>query len=184
MWPGNSSPSEIRGRGECRMPSGTRSLACRKRPSRTRVFTARHRKTPGIPARNGFNSLYALSPAIACCHRRLRIRVLSSPVGPTSLRRLDASCGRQDHTISPSASASFVLRSILKLTGDLNVHPARPCHGHARRCRVHRISSRVSDDRDTPLIWNETAVTIGRLEHKGNRNIFRYGAGQPKSHQI
>ena len=106
--------------------------------------------------RNGFNSLYALSPAIACCHRRLRIKVLSSPVGPTSLRRLDASCGRQDHTISPSASAPFVLRSIPKLTGDLNVHPALPCPGHARRCRVHRISSRVSDDRDTPLIWNET----------------------------
>jgi len=123
---GNLRPK--RGRGECRMPSGTRSLACRKRPSRTRVFTARHRKTPGIPARNGFNSLYALSPAIAYCHRRLRIKVLSSPVGPTSLRRLDASCGRQDHTISPSASAPFVLRSILKLTGDLNVHPALPCH--------------------------------------------------------
>ena len=53
---------------------------------------------------------------------------MSSPVGPTSLRRLDASCGRQDHTISPSASASFVLRAIPKLTGDLNVHPALPCH--------------------------------------------------------
>jgi hypothetical protein len=39
----------------------------------------------------------------------------------------------------------------------LNVHPAVPSPGHARRCRVHRISSRVSDDRDTPLIWNETS---------------------------
>jgi hypothetical protein len=36
-----------------------------------------------------------------------------------------------------------------------------PCQpGHARRCRVHRIAFRVSDDRDTPLIWNETAVII------------------------
>jgi hypothetical protein len=53
-----------------------------------------------------------------------------------------------------------------------------PCYplGHARRCRVHRISSRVSDDRETPLIWNETALTIDQLEQKGNRNIFRYGA--------
>jgi len=64
MRPGccqNRTPRENRGRGECRMPSGTRSLACRKRPSRTRVFTARHRKTPGIPARNGFTA-YTRSP--------------------------------------------------------------------------------------------------------------------------
>jgi hypothetical protein len=36
-------------------------------------------ETPGIPARNGFNSLYALSPAIACCHRRLRIKGFVEP---------------------------------------------------------------------------------------------------------
>jgi hypothetical protein len=36
---------------------------------------------------------------------------------------------RQDHTTSPSASARFVKRA----------------------ARVHRISSRVRDDRDTPL---------------------------------
>ena len=31
---------------------------------------------------------------------------------------------------------------------------------HAQRCRVHRISSRVRDDRDTPLVWDETAALI------------------------
>jgi hypothetical protein len=109
---------------------------------------------------------------------------LSSPVGPTSLRRLDASLRRQDHTTSPSASASFVLRAIRQLTGasqcaSCPVHHALPCHGHARRCRVHRISSRVSDDRDTPLMWNETAVTIIDLNKKGTGIFFAMGLDSP-----
>src|SRR3981081_2397316 len=29
-----------------------------------------------------------------------------------------------------------------------------------QRCRVHRIPPRVRDDRDTPLVWDETAVVI------------------------
>ena len=31
---------------------------------------------------------------------------------------------------------------------------------HAQRCRVHRIPPRVRDDRDTPLVWDETAAVI------------------------
>ena len=31
---------------------------------------------------------------------------------------------------------------------------------HAQHCCVHRISSRVRDDRDTPLVWDETAAVI------------------------
>jgi hypothetical protein len=30
----------------------------------------------------------------------------------------------------------------------------------AQRCRVHRIPPRVRDDRDTPLVWDETAALI------------------------
>ena len=41
---------------------------------------------------------------------------------------------RQDHTTSPSAS-----------------HAIRQ-----KRIRVHRIPPRVRDDRDTPLMWDET----------------------------
>jgi hypothetical protein len=51
---------------------------------------------------------------------------------------LTPASGRQDHTTSPSASAPFV-----KGTN-----------------RVHRIPSRVRDDRDTPLVWDETARFI------------------------
>src|SRR5674476_1481614 len=55
-----------------------------------------HRKSPGIPARNGFTAYVALSPAIGLsCHRRLR---KSLPANLTPASR------RQDHTILPSAS--------------------------------------------------------------------------------
>jgi hypothetical protein len=35
-----------------------------------------------------------------------------------------------------------------------SIRPATP--RHAQRCRVHRIPPRVRDDRDTPLVWDET----------------------------
>src|SRR5258708_28339556 len=44
---------------------------------------------------------------------------------------------------------------------------------HAQRCRVHRISSRVRDDRDTPLLWDETAAVIKFiLVCAGQRKFF------------
>ena len=59
---------------------------------------------------------------------------------------------------------------------------ACPANGdHARYRRVHRISSRVCDDRETPLVWDETNVDVGCFEQKGNRNIFWYGAGQVRN---
>ncbi len=62
--------------------------------------------------RNGFTAYAALSPATnSSCHRRLRIKVCRSPVGPTRLRRLGISNGCQDHTVLPYAPASFVLRA-------------------------------------------------------------------------
>jgi hypothetical protein len=85
------------------------------------------------------------------------------------LRSLDISNGCQDHTTSPYtatfdiASASHVLPSeVLKkaLKRRSSCAPDRsltdlsdpPCDDQrARRCRVHRISTRVRDDRDPPL---------------------------------
>jgi len=55
--------------------------------------------------RNGFTAYFALSPATnSCCHRRQRIEICLSPVGPTRLRRLDISHGCQNHTTSPYAA--------------------------------------------------------------------------------
>ena len=53
-------------------------------------------------------------------------------------RNLTPASGRQDHTTSPSAARTFVKSAV----------------------RVHRIPPRVRDDRDTPLMWDETAAVI------------------------
>src|SRR5216683_3274042 len=59
----------------------------------TRVTTSTP-ESPGIPARNGFTAYVALSPVTGLfCHRRQRIKFCLSPVGPTQLRKLDASVG-------------------------------------------------------------------------------------------
>ncbi|HKC00417.1 MAG TPA: hypothetical protein VKD23_16660 [Terriglobales bacterium] len=51
---------------------------------------------------------------------------------------LTPASGCQDHTTSPSALMPFVKGTI----------------------SVHRIPSRVRDDRDTPLEWDETAELV------------------------
>src|SRR5258708_29416886 len=55
-----------------------------------------------------------------------------------SSANLTPASGRQDHTTSPSASALFV---------------------NSAAC-VHRIPSRVRDDREAPLEWDETVMDI------------------------
>src|SRR3954452_25553420 len=76
------------------------------------------------------------------------LRFCLSPVGPTCLRQLDTSNGCQDHTALPSAATSFVSSPFDRS----QVSSTRPAiTSRARRCRVHRIPSRVRDDRDTPL---------------------------------
>jgi hypothetical protein len=54
-----------------------------------------------------------------------------------------------------------------------SIRPANP--SHARRCRVHRIPSRVRDDRDTPLMWDETAVDIKLIWVGGKSKYFCKG---------
>src|SRR3954447_5084077 len=58
---------------------------------------------------------------------------------------------RQDHTTSPSASRSVRQRCL----------------------RVHRIPSRVRDDREPPLDWDETARVIILIWVRDERNYFR-----------
>ena len=48
--------------------------------------------------------------------------------------------------------------------------PAIP--SRAKRCRVHRIPSRVRDDRDTPLEWDETVSDIGVIWVKRKQQYF------------
>jgi hypothetical protein len=124
----------------------------------TRVTTSTP-KSPGIPARNGFNGLLrtlpgdrALLPPSPC-----GLKVLSDPVEPNEPPQdLTPASRRQDHTTSPSASSAVVLHAANR--SRRAIRPALA--SHAQHCRVHRISSRVRDDRDTPLVWDETAAVI------------------------
>jgi hypothetical protein len=63
------------------------------------------------------------------------IGFLASVAHEVAFANLTPASRRQDHTSSPSASALFVKSA----------------------ARVHRIPSRVRDDRDTPLKWDGTA---------------------------
>ena len=52
------------------------------------------------------------------------------------------------------------------------VHLALRFPLRARRCRVHRIPSRVRDDRDTPLEWGGTTDDIDLIWVKPERKYF------------
>ena len=88
----------------------TRSLAC-KIKKHTSVVTTGSPGSPGIPARNGFNSLYRALPGD-------RALLSPSPAEMTSANLTPAS-RRQDHTTSPSAS-----HAVRQLARPRPPHPA------------------------------------------------------------
>jgi hypothetical protein len=102
LWPWFSPK---RGSRECRMhaaPAVSRAMGRRKRTRAYRFSGG----TPAFPAQ-WLYGLYVLFPATnSSCHRRRRIEICLSPVGPTRLRRLDISHGCQNHTTSPYAAPS------------------------------------------------------------------------------
>ena len=80
----------------------TRSLVCQVVVQNAHEYSQRsHRKSPGIPARNGFNGFLRALPGD---------RAFLSPSSLRSLlpRNLTPASRRQDHTTSPSALALFV----------------------------------------------------------------------------
>src|SRR6202165_387879 len=97
----------------------TRSLACENKTKHTSVVTTGPPGSPGIPARNGFNGFLRALPGD---------RAFLSPSSALLLADLTPASRRQNHTTSPSASASFVRNA----------------------ARVHRIPPRVRDDRERP----------------------------------
>jgi hypothetical protein len=88
----------------------TRSPAGRKQATPVVTVATGLPETPSIPARNGFNSYFVLSPAIGLfCHRRLTDIAGPRPVGPTSPPKdLTPASRCQDHTTSLYASMPFV----------------------------------------------------------------------------
>jgi len=66
--------------------------------------------------------------------------------------------------------------------GDRSRVKTRPAiTSRARRCRVHRIPSRVSDDHDTPLCWGGTAGNKPVIWVKRKAGYFRLGGWTAKS---
>ena len=153
----SSLPSKNRGRREDRVraaPAVSRANSEQKNA---------HEHTGSAEAirpslRNGFTAYAVLSPATnSSCHRHRRIKVLRKPGWAyKNLRRLDTSNGCQDHTALPSAAIVVRLRAVIAHWSKVNWRPALRSHPRARRCRVHRIPSRVRDDREPPLLGDET----------------------------
>ena len=105
----------------------TRSLVCEVVVKNAHEYSQRsHRKSPGIPARNGFTAYVELSPVTGLfCHRRQRIMFLSKPGwADSNSANLTPASGRQDHTILPSAKASLV--SVLLIAHGFKNPPCDP----------------------------------------------------------
>ena len=83
-----------------------------------------------------------------------------SPVGPTRLRGLGISNGCQDHTTSPYADASFVLRAVASLTG-FEKNP--PCD----RCSAAYLAGLAAGVYPEPAKFADN----WRLEHRFKPNM-------------
>jgi hypothetical protein len=137
-------PSGNRGRREGRAPAAPAAPVHQKARGRNHRWRRSH---PAFPAQWCYG-LYALSPGtgrgpgfLAPVARKPLIERIAS---------LASASGGQDHTISPSASASVVSRKAPDLP--------RPSHP----------ASYVRDDRETPLVWRrdgrDDASDLGRRQ--------------------
>jgi hypothetical protein len=155
-----------RGSGECRVRAAP-AVSCANARVKTHTSIQVQRKHSGIPRAMALR-LMARSPRrrILSCHRRRRISGFANPVGPakTSADLTPATgagttrfCRTQPPVFAKRLRRARRRSSARRasLTGD------PPCdHLARRRCRVHRISSRVRDDHDTPLLPGETGGVV------------------------
>src|SRR6202140_2230990 len=103
----------------------TRSLVCEVVVQDAHEYSQRsHRKSPGIPARNGFNGFLRDLPGDRA--------FLSPSLADFCIYKLDAG-------VEASGPHDFSVRKLSALVFSA--------------ARVHRIQPRVRDDRDTPLGW-------------------------------
>ena len=142
-------PLEMRGAGNagCALHPRSRVQECTKKSAHEHTGSAeavRH------SLRNGFTAYAVLSSATnSSCHRRPADSDWPKP-GWADASPLDLASATDARTtrFCRTQPAPFVLRAVTSLTSS-----ASPCDQLARRrCRVHRIPSRVRDDRDTPLL--------------------------------
>jgi hypothetical protein len=152
------SPKEKRAQG---MPGArcTRGLVCKIVRRNAHEHTGSAEAIRHSP-RNGFTAYIVLSPATnSSCHRHRRIKgfvapgwvdIASADLTPATGARTTRFCRTQQPVFAKRGFAGFWRRSSCAL---LSAHERLALRTHARRrCRVHRIPSRVRDDRDTPLL--------------------------------
>jgi hypothetical protein len=148
LWEKSLSLERKRAQG---MPDArcTRGLVCNvHKEVRTRAYRAAEAIRHSL--RNGFTAYIALSPATnSSCHRRQRIKMHRKPgwTRNTSTDLTPATGARTTRFCRTLQHRSSCAPRIAHRPDGL------PCdRKRAQRCRVHRIPSRVRDDRDTPLL--------------------------------
>src|SRR5256714_3587967 len=165
-------PLQNRGRRESRV-SDAPAASCAKIES-TRVSHHRFAGSVRLSPRNGFNGFLrdlpgdrAFLPPSLYGYWRITTRSGLK----TSPQNLTPASGRQDHTTSPSATSPLVC------TPSVAHEPeGPPCNNRAcRRCRVHRIPSRVRDDREPPLWGRDSAVVVLILARAESEYFFDRG---------
>jgi hypothetical protein len=134
-------PSDIRGRRECRAPNAP-AASCAKCKKHTSVVTTVTPEITRHSPRNGFNGFLRALPGD---------RLVDTVAGGVASANLTPAPGCQDHTTSPSATR---LRQRLRRA----LKPVRRSFSEGGNsalvfgaARVHRIPSRVRDDREPPL---------------------------------
>src|ERR1019366_8040025 len=151
----NLSPN--RGRRECRVPAAPAASRANDETKHTSIVTTGPPRSPGIPARNGFNGFLRALPGD---------RALLPPSPANCSASLTPASGRQDHTTSPSASAPFVCNAA-------RVHRIPP------RVRDDRASAPLWDGTvgDIEVIWGR-GEEVFFLKMRLNRAIDKLPVGQ------
>jgi hypothetical protein len=125
----------------------TRSLVCEVVVQHAHEYSQRsHRKSPGIPARNGFNGFLRALPGDRA--------FLSPSLAKIASRKLDAG-------VEASGPHDFSVRKQNALVS-------------SAAC-VHRIQPRVRDDRDTPLVWGGRRGYKSDLRFRKTRIFLQRG---------
>ena len=153
----NLSPN--RGRRECRVPAAPAASRANDETKHTSIVTTGPPRSPGIPARNGFNGFLRALPGD---------RALLPPSPANCSASLTPASGRQDHTTSPSAE-SISRQHVVDRSWE--THPA--ITSRAQRRRVHRIPRPTSVTiAKRPSVWGGTAGDIVVIWVSGKEEFF------------
>jgi hypothetical protein len=176
----------------------TRGLVCKDaQRKRTRAYRY-SRSNPAFPAQWSYGLCRALpGDEFVLSPLSRGLRFVQARLGRRISARRSISNGCQDHTVLPYAARLhqrprrvwYPSAEVLAKADLSAARPARCCSltenrpantPHARRCCVHRIPSRVRDDRDPPLVRDETAGVLVLIwgDREGNCFCGRDWTGQ------